>query len=277
MKDARTRLTRSIALTIAGLFALQLAVYASFAAWYRMSAFYGWRFAIGSSVFHLAVLALLLWFRNDFYIEETGERLSRINLANVVTLARLSSLPTVLILVLAAKDYPIRGPLVALVALVFATDFLDGWISRTRRQVTRIGKLADSTSDYSLIVVLSIVYQYYFLIPSWFFALILARLALQAIFAFALLVIHGRFFPKTTFLGKATVAATMALYALETVKLFVPAGYGFVWVWAERIVGGVVAASMVDKIVAFARHARRKDGADADGDGGGNPPDSTKE
>ncbi|MBN1241982.1 MAG: CDP-alcohol phosphatidyltransferase family protein [Spirochaetales bacterium] len=256
MKTPQTRLTRSIGITITSLLAFQCAVYAAFAFGYGISTAYSLPFGATTVAFHVMVLVMLLRFRDDFVIEETGEKLERVNLANVVTLVRLSSLPTVLFLVLAAKDYPIRGPLVALVAAVFATDFLDGWISRTRRQVTRIGKLADSTSDYSLIVVLSVVYQYYFLIPTWFFALIVSRLALQTVFAFALLAIHGSFFPKATFLGKATIAGTMGLYALETVRLFVPTGYGFVWLWAERLVGLVVAASIVDKTIAFAKHAR---------------------
>lgn len=275
MKNPNNRLIRSIEMTVVSLLGFQGVVFLAFALSYGITSAYAVPFAATTIGFHSVVLILLYRFRDDFIIEDTGERLERVNLANVVTLARLSSLPTVLFLVLAAKDYPIRGPLVALVAAVFATDFLDGWISRTRKQVTRIGKLADSTSDYSLIVVLSIVYQYYFLIPTWFFALIVSRLALQTVFAFVLLAIHGSFFPKATFLGKATVAGTMGLYALETVRLFVPAGYGWVWTWSEGLVGLVVAASIVDKVIAFAMHARqasRRDvgtkaagaGADAD-------------
>lgn len=256
MTNPENRLIRSIGITAISLLGFQCLVFYAFALSYGISSAYSIPFAVTTIGFHTAILVLLLRFRDDFLIEETGERLEHVNLANVVTLARLSSLPTVLFLVLAAKDYPIRGPLVALVAAVFATDFLDGWISRTRKQVTRIGKLADSTSDYSLIVVLSVVYQYYFLIPTWFFALIVSRLALQTIFAFALLGIHGSFFPKATFLGKATVAGTMGLYALETVRLFVPAGYGWIWTWAEILVGVVVAASIIDKVIAFAKHAR---------------------
>ena len=265
MLNPNKRLIRSIGITVSSLAAFQCAVFFCFALYYGISSAYTIPFTASSIGFHAVILFLLYRFRDDFLIEDTGERLERVNLANVVTLARLSSLPTVLFLVLAAKDYPIRGPLVALVAAVFATDFLDGWISRARKQVTRIGKLADSTSDYSLIVVLSIVYQYYFLIPTWFFALIVSRLALQTVFAFVLLAIHGSFFPKATFLGKATVAGTMGLYALETVRLFVPAGYGWVWTWAELLVGIVVASSIVDKVIAFAKHARqasrRGDGA----------------
>lgn len=260
----RLRLTSSIYVTILFLFAFQCLVYAGFWLGYRLALPYTLAFAVLSVSFHLLVFFLLLRFREEFYIEETGVRLEAINLANLVTLCRLTSLPTTLILVLAAKDYPIKAPLVALVAFVFATDFIDGWISRTAKQVTKFGKMADSASDYSLIVVLSVVYQYYFLIPPLFFALIVFRLALQTVFAFILLGRRSRIVAKSTLFGKAAVASTMMLYAMETFFLVAPAGFSSVRAWGEGVVGAIVFASIFDKIIAFRnnlKEARAKESA----------------
>ena len=55
-------------------------------------------------------------------------------------------------------------------ALVFLTDSFDGQIARRTNQITKIGQMLDSISDYSLLVVISVVYYRNEIVPLWFFA-----------------------------------------------------------------------------------------------------------
>lgn len=256
------RLGKSILATM-GLFAvLQITIFSAFAAMAVQSGpsaprgfliRYGPWFLLVALPFYAVLLAMLFLFRSDFVKEPSGERLERVNLANAVTLFRVTSMPTLLFLVLAAKDYRIRLPLLCLVVLVFATDFADGYISRKAGQVTKVGKMLDSASDYALLIVLTIVFYYFSLVPPWFFLLVTARLGLQVVFVFILIFVNKKIEPKTTFMGKAAVASIMVLYAVEVIRLI----FGLVRVeliavleWATA---AIVLLSMVDKVLAFAR------------------------
>lgn len=206
--------------------------------------------------FHGLLLFMLLFFSADFTIEATGERLTKVNAANKITLFRVTTLPTLLVLILAAKDYRIRVPLLALIVLVFLSDFADGYISRKRGQVTRVGRMMDSASDYSLLVVLSVVFYYFRLLPLWFFALVLGRLFIQAVFMGVLIMIKRHIEPKTTYMGKVAVASIMVLYAIEVGRLVFSLPQSWPFTVAEWLAGAIVAGSVVDKIIAFCGELR---------------------
>jgi phosphatidylglycerophosphate synthase len=256
------RLGKSIIGAVLAYYLLQLGIFAAFAflappadgaATASLLAAHGPLFAAVATLYHALLLFMLLLFKQDFMKVPSGERLDRVNLANAVTLFRLTSMPTLLFLVLAARDYRIRFPLLGLVVLVFATDFVDGYISRKAGEVTKVGKMMDSTSDYVLLIVLTIVFYYFTLVPRWFFLLVTARLALQVAFVFILIFVNRKIEPKTTFMGKAAVASIMVLYAMEVLRLiFGVARIGFVVV-LEWATAAIVLASMVDKVIAFAR------------------------
>lgn len=256
--NERARLSRLRASMIASILAFQLLQYGIFLAYslpFGFFARYAASFTASTLAFHALLLALLIVFRHDFVKEPGGEKLSRVNLANLVTLFRISTLPTILFIILASKDYPIRYPLIALVAVVFSTDFLDGYISRTIKEKTRVGRMMDSASDYTLLFVISIVYYYFHLVPLWFFALLAARLTGQALMMLAVLAVKKRVKIRTTFMGKATVASTMVLYALELLRFVAdlpPALYRAV----EYAVGAVVFASIFDKLLVMIRDLR---------------------
>ena len=205
-------------------------------------------FSVASVGFHGLIFVMLRIFRGDFVIEQSGRKLERVNLANAITLFRLSTLPTILYVILASKDYPIRYQLVALVAIVFATDFLDGFVSRRNKEATRVGKMMDSASDYSLLIVITIVFYYFHIIPSWFVWLLLARLVGQAAMVGVVLAVKKRVTPRTSFLGKATVASTMVLYAFELLR-FVADVPPAVYASLEYVAGAIVAVSIADKIL----------------------------
>ena len=255
-KKTPDRLGKSIVRYISILLVIQCLIFLAFAVPAGFIGRYWLPYFLVAVVFHSFILGMLIHLKSDFIIEATGQRLDRINKANRVTLLRVSTLPTLLFLILAARDFSIRFPLLALVVLVFLTDFADGYISRKEGQVTRVGRILDSASDYCLLIVLSIVFYYFVLIPKWFFILVVARLFLQAIFMAILMLVKRRVEPKTTFMGKAAVASIMMLYAIEILKIAFAFPHGLVFDILEWIVGAIVVASMADKVIAFVRELK---------------------
>jgi phosphatidylglycerophosphate synthase len=262
------RLGKSIIGAVLAYYLLQLGIFAAFAfiappaegastPAASLLVAHGPRFLVVSTLYHALLLFMLLLFKQDFTKVPSGERLERVNLANAVTLFRLTSMPTLLFLVLAARDYRIRFPLLGLVVLVFATDFADGYISRKAGQVTKVGKMMDSTSDYVLLIVLTIVFYYFSLVPHWFFLLVTARLGLQVVFVFILIFVNRKIEPKTTFMGKAAVASIMVLYAVEVLRLIFGIGRIELVAVLEWATAAIVLVSMVDKVLAFARELPR--------------------
>lgn len=244
-------LRRSILMTTSAFFIAQCALFLVFSLSAQFETQYCSIFLPISAGFHIVLLIMLLLFQDDFVIETTGEKLSRVNLANAITLSRVSTMPTLLVLVIAAKQYRIRIPLLILVALIFLTDFFDGRISRRTNQVTRVGRMMDSASDYTLLVVLSVIFQYYLLIPGWFFALVLSRLGIQSVLMGVLIAVKRRIEPKSTFMGKVTVASIMVLYTLEIIKMALQAPPLLIFRIAEWIVAVIIVIGIFDKIVSF--------------------------
>ncbi len=210
-----------------------------------------------SAGFHCALTAFLVARRRDFRLEDTQAVLPRVNLPNTLTFGRLSSIPTLLYLVLEASAYPESLPvvIVPLMAAVFLTDFLDGIVARRRRQITFVGRYLDSTSDYLMIIALSIAFFWYRLIPAWFFWLIMARLVLFAAGMAVLALRDGEAKPLATFLGKTSIFAIMVLYVMEVAGLLgVPwIGNAIVVQIVEYAVAAIVAASFVDKAIFLVR------------------------
>jgi cardiolipin synthase (CMP-forming) len=257
-------ITRSITRHGVLLFITQAAVLIVITLAYRM----GWARAalfLGiSAVYHGLLTGVLVARRADFHVEPSGVMLTRVNLPNTLTLARLSSLPTVLYLIMQASDYRVVPVILPLMALVFATDFLDGIVARRRKQITYVGRYLDSSSDYLMIVAVSVVFYYYALVPLWFFILILCRLVLFAAGMAVLALKAGKSDPLATFLGKASIFALMVLYVMEVAGMLgVPwIGNDLVVRIVEYAVAAIVVASMVDKAIflrkKFAEAAARR-------------------
>lgn len=208
-----------------------------------------------SAVYHGLLTGLLVARSGDFTVEETGEALPRVNLATSLTFVRLSSIPTVMFLVIQAARYPLLPVVLPAIIIVFLTDLLDGLAARRRHQVTFVGKYLDSTSDYLMIIAVSVLFFYFRLIPTWFFALIMSRLVLFAAGMALLTLKQGKANPLATFLGKASVFATMVLYVLELAEHFRVPGLGYppaVRI-VEYLTAAVIVASVVDKVIFLAR------------------------
>lgn len=241
-------LMRSFVITLGLYLIIQFCIFSAYALSFGFFKTYVLQFLVVSLGFHGLIMTMLVIFRGDFVIEPSGRRLDHVNKANAITLFRVSTLPTILYIIIASKDYPIRFQLVVLVAIIFATDFLDGYVSRKEKQVTRVGRMMDSASDYSLLFVITFVFYYFHIIPAWFLWLLVSRLVGQGLMVLAVLTVKKRVTPRTSFLGKATVASTMILYAIELLRYLADLPR---WLFSglEYAVGLVIIVSIVDKVV----------------------------
>ncbi len=101
-----------------------------------------------------------------------GEVSSRVlTIPNVLSFLRLAMVPVFLILVLQGRDA------LALVVLVIssATDYLDGYIARKFKQVSRLGQLLDPAADRLFIFAALVGLAARGVIPWWLFAVIAGR------------------------------------------------------------------------------------------------------
>ena len=174
-------------------------------------------FLVGTVLFHVAVGGLLFWRHREFAPVEPagGGRPAGLTLPNLLTLVRLSSIPT-LTLLLGVGPRPATVPiLVAVAAGVFLTDLFDGALARRRRQVTPIGGYLDSASDYLVLLALAVLLAAKGILPSWLALLLSARLVLHALAMGVLVLRHGLRVARPTTWGKVSVAAAMVLITLE--------------------------------------------------------------
>lgn len=97
------------------------------------------------------------------------------NLANKLTIIRIFLVPIFLIFI-AIKDIP-YGAVIATFVFIIAslTDKLDGYIARSRNQITRFGKLTDPLADKLLVTAALISLVESRIIPAWIAVVIIAR------------------------------------------------------------------------------------------------------
>lgn len=97
------------------------------------------------------------------------------NLANKLTIIRIFLVPIFLIFI-AVKDIPYGTTLATLVFVIAAlTDKLDGYIARSRNQITNFGKFMDPLADKLLVTAALISLVEFHIIPSWAAIIIIAR------------------------------------------------------------------------------------------------------
>lgn len=97
------------------------------------------------------------------------------NLANRLTVLRIFLVPIFLIFI-AIRDIPYGTTIATLVFVIAAlTDKLDGYIARTRNQITVFGKFMDPLADKLLVTAALISLVEYQIIPSWAAVVIIAR------------------------------------------------------------------------------------------------------
>ena len=97
------------------------------------------------------------------------------NLANKLTMLRIVLVPIFLIFI-AVKDIP-YGTFIATFIFILAslTDQLDGYIARSRNQVTTFGKFMDPLADKLLVTAALISLVELQVVPAWATVVIIAR------------------------------------------------------------------------------------------------------
>jgi CDP-diacylglycerol---glycerol-3-phosphate 3-phosphatidyltransferase len=97
-----------------------------------------------------------------------------LNVPNVLTVLRILLVP---VLVVALLDETSHGDLLAAVvfALASLTDFVDGWLARSRDAVTTFGKLMDPIADKLLIIAALIALVSLERLAGWVAMVIIAR------------------------------------------------------------------------------------------------------
>lgn len=97
------------------------------------------------------------------------------NLANKLTLIRIILVPVFLIFI-AVKGIP-YGSFIATFIFILAslTDKLDGYIARSRNQITNFGKFMDPLADKLLVTAALISLVEVHVVPSWAAVIIIAR------------------------------------------------------------------------------------------------------
>ena len=96
------------------------------------------------------------------------------NLANRLTMLRVILIPVFLI-VLYADFESCRYVALAIFAVASATDFLDGYIARSRNLVTDFGKFMDPLADKVLVMTAMLMFVSWGQMPAWVMAVVLAR------------------------------------------------------------------------------------------------------
>ena len=205
-------------------------------------------------LYHAALGAGLIASKGLFVRDESGNTLSGIGTANTLTLFRISSIPTLSWLFLSSGIGIGIVPLVFLAA-VFTTDFLDGFLARAFKEVSKIGKYLDSVSDYLLLIAASIVFFLRQIIPLWLFALITARMVLVGLSVVMVSLLKKKAVYTISFLGKLAVFSTMTLFVLEIVPIVftLPSFSTTILTVAEYTTGAILGLSLVEKVVLVIR------------------------
>ena len=96
------------------------------------------------------------------------------NLANKLTMLRVVMIPA-FVIVLYADFEGCRYGALALFAIASFTDFLDGYIARSRNLVTDFGKFMDPLADKVLVMTAMLMFVSWGQMPAWVLAVVLAR------------------------------------------------------------------------------------------------------
>lgn len=133
-----------------------------------------------------------------------------LKLPNLISLARIAGAPVFAWLLLAQHQ---RYAAAWLLAVLGASDWLDGWLARRMNTVTEMGKVLDPVADRVLIVIASIAVVVDGSFPLWLGAVILLREALVSV---GVLVLAALGAPRIDVLwvGKAGTLALMVAVPL---------------------------------------------------------------
>ncbi|MEH1014733.1 CDP-alcohol phosphatidyltransferase family protein [Micromonospora sp. CPCC 206060] len=183
-----------------------------------------------------------------------------LTLPNLISFARLLGVPLFLYLFLVS-----RADVAAIVVLAVGgtSDWVDGWIARRLRQVSRLGELLDPLADRLYILATLVAFTARDVVPWQFTAALLGR---ELLLFGSLLVLrrHGYGPPPVHYVGKTATFVLLAAFPLLLLAKAVPAasavagatGWGLAW-WGLVLywVAGAFYVIQAGQLVRAARRA----------------------
>lgn len=164
------------------------------------------------------------------------------NLANKLTILRIFLVPIFLVFI-AVKGIP-YGTFIATAIFILAalTDKLDGYIARSRNQVTTFGKIMDPLADKLLVTAALVSLVEFQIIPGWAAVIIIARefavSGLRTVAASEGIVIAASWW------GKLKTVIQIVAIILLLFKVNIITTYG----WSQTIGGTVFLSNFFDVV-----------------------------
>jgi cardiolipin synthase len=216
-------------------------------------------YVLFNSLYHGLLILCSLIVGKELRLETTGKTLERINLPLFLSFARICSVPTLVFLFLAIEEINATIVIVPLLAFLFLTDMLDGFLARSLEQTTRFGRILDPAGDYLLILAISWVFLIIDFIPIWLFLVVIVRLLVQAIGIITLYFLRGYSYLTLSFLGKASVFAIFTIYGIELLEYLGVPGLSdpLVIMILEVLAAGIVGASLLEKVISLRKSFAR--------------------
>jgi CDP-diacylglycerol--glycerol-3-phosphate 3-phosphatidyltransferase len=174
-----------------------------------------------------------------------------VNLPNALSLVRIFLVPVLVVFLIAVpRPYNLTAAVVFLAAVL--TDWLDGRIARSTRQVTTLGKLLDPIADKLLISASLISLVQVGRAPAWLVVLIVGRdlaiTGLRGIAASQNVIIQASEFGKATMIAEVVA---VALLILSGSQVFLPLG--------QAALAVAALLSVISGVIYFQRFWRRVD------------------
>lgn len=186
--------------------------------------------------------------------QSAGAATRILTIPNLISFARLLGVPLFLYLLLAE-----HADVAALVVLAIGgtSDWVDGYVARRLRQVSRLGELLDPAADRLYILATLVGFTIREIVPWQFTAALLAR---ELLLLGSLLVLrrYGYGPPPVHYLGKTATFILLAAFPVLLLAAAVPAaataagaiGWGLAWwglvlYWAAAVLYLIQAASLV--------------------------------
>ncbi len=255
-----TSFERRLLSVLSAFFVLQALGFVIFRNFYQVSAPWDWAFFPLTAGYH-AILAVALLSVRKRFTHLDGTPLTRVGLPNLLTLFRLTSLPIIALIFLLARTQPsLSLPLVIFVSLAFFTDLLDGFLARSLKMGTQLGKILDSSTDYTILFSLTVVLGVAEVLPVYLLIAIMVRLLFQMSAVLWIQLAFNKQFVETTWLGKASLFVLMVLFAVEIlVFLRLPGWEGHWAITTLEIFSAVtMVISTIDKALFFRKKLTEK-------------------
>ena len=152
---------------------------------------------------------------------------------NLISILRLAAVP-VFVWLLIGENRPLAAA--ALLGILGATDWVDGWIARRFNQVSELGKVLDPTADRIMFLVAVFTMMIDESVAVWFGILTLVREGVVAIAALILGALGARAL-KVTWVGKTSSFGLMFAFPLFLLSTAVDGGQSTTYEVIAYVIG----------------------------------------